>query len=84
MKSIEAIYDNGNVKLLTKRVPKIKSKVRIVFEENLENDQKTSCQSNKEKKETDFRKLKVCGIWKDRDDIKNGVDYVNKLRRNWR
>ncbi len=83
MKSINAIYDNGNIKLLAKKIPKIKSKVKIIFEENIKNIKQSSSRNKKAKKKIDFRKLKVCGIWKDRAVIKSGVDYVNKLRQNW-
>ncbi|MBC7333311.1 MAG: ribbon-helix-helix domain-containing protein [Actinobacteria bacterium] len=34
------------------------------------------------KKEEDFDKIvrDVCGIWKDRKDIKSGIEYVNNIR----
>lgn len=34
------------------------------------------------KKEENFNKIvrDVCGIWKDRTDIKSGIEYINNIR----
>ena len=66
---IEAKYENGVFKPLVEVKLEEGTTVEIHF-----NHQQTA------RKAPSIRELGFAGMWADRDDIKDGVSYVNRLR----
>lgn len=69
-RKVRAIYKEGQIKFLDE-APKGNFEVVIVFPDK----------GFKEKKR-DFKSI-AFGIWKDRDDIRNSVEWVRDLREKW-
>ena len=68
---IEAKYENGVFKPLVEVKLEEGTTVEIHF-----NHQQTA------RKAPSIRELGFAGMWADREDIKDGVSYVNRLREN--
>ena len=75
--SIRAIYENGVLKLL-EELP-IKEGTEVKVDVYPIEEQKGS--HGKRKSVKDFA---AYGMWKDRTDFKDGVDYVNHIRKHRR
>jgi predicted DNA-binding antitoxin AbrB/MazE fold protein len=71
--SIRAIYENGVLKPLEELF--IKEGTEVTVDVHPSAGRKQS--SGKRKSVKDFA---AYGMWKDRTDFKDGVDYVNKIR----
>lgn len=63
---LHGIYENGQIFLTNKKLPKIKGKVEIIFIED---------------KKVKTKKSKAQGIWKDRNDMADSTEYVNQARK---
>ena len=69
MIKLNAIYDNGKVIFKEKKLPKIKREIQIFINDKMPN-----------KKNSDFEKLEAYGMWKNRKDIIDSVEYSRKSR----
>jgi predicted DNA-binding antitoxin AbrB/MazE fold protein len=72
--TIAAKYENG----VFRPLEEVKIKEGTVVEVVVPAEQQEA------RKRASIKDLPFYGIWKDRDDIGDGVDYVNKLRDNAR
>ena len=71
---LHGIYDNGKIILTDNNAPRIKANVEINIIEELESPKKA-----KNKKNNSIIKLR--GIWKSRDDIKESSEWIQARRR---
>jgi len=44
---------------------------------------RTITEGKEKRKRKPFSKLGVCGIWKDRQDMKNSIEWVDDIRKQW-
>jgi len=69
--SIRAIYENGVFKPLED----------VPIKEGTEVDVYSRAEKENGGKPKSVKELGAYGIWKDRDDIGTGVEYVNRIRK---
>ena len=65
MTVLNAIYDNGKVTFKTKKLPKIKTAIKIEIDDSPEDE---------------LLSLPARGMWKDREEMADPVKWVNEQR----
>ena len=63
--------------------PKMVAKLRLKKGDKLKLSIEKIFEMSKKKKQRPFSRLSVCGMWEDRDDIKDSKEWVDDIRKQW-
>lgn len=63
--------------------PKSVKKLRLKKEDKLKFSIEKIFEIGNKKKQRPFSRLSVCGMWEDRDDIKDSKKWVDDIRKQW-